>query len=223
MSPQFVVDDKHLGHLHYVKCNPPSWPFAVSLHDLLYSSGNRIGQGGFALFDTFTHGHLRDQRTEFAQAHMAQQGLNGGMAVAVSKVEQLCRQFRCHDPIDHNPFETERNAITTFLSHFKGGFLLRAGKQDVGCPGPEKGACGDPPIDDLSTVADDQVLVGIGGDEWHRVLSCCDSLLQTDLVTDAVAEAPGFVDTTNERIPANLYIIPVMSSPDAHSISGWES
>jgi hypothetical protein len=36
------------------------------LHDLLYSGGNRIGQCGLALLDAFTHGHLRNQRTQFA-------------------------------------------------------------------------------------------------------------------------------------------------------------
>ena len=52
----------------------------------LHSGGNRIRQGGFALFDTFTHGDLRDQRTQFAQAHMAQQRLNGGMTLAIGEI-----------------------------------------------------------------------------------------------------------------------------------------
>src|SRR5213592_668405 len=91
------------------------------------------------------------------------------MTVAIGKIEQLGGELGYHDPIDDNPFETQRNAITTFLGHFKGCFLLRAGKQDVGCSRPEEGACGDPTIDDVPPLADDQVLVWIGGDEWHRV------------------------------------------------------
>src|SRR4051794_4780648 len=138
------------------------------------------------------------------------------MTLTIGKVEQLSGELRRHDPIDHNPFETQRNAITTFLGHFKGSFLLRAGKQDVGASRPEEGACGDPTIDDLPLLADDQVLVWIGGDEWHRVPSCCDGLLQTDLVTDAVAEASGLTDTAAKRIPANQCIISGVSSTDEH-------
>src|SRR5262249_738579 len=167
LFPQFCIDDEHLGDLDDVQVDAPARLALAALDYLTQRRRDGVGQGRLALFNALIHGQVSDDGTQFAEADVAEKGLELLVPVAAGEVEAAGRRFGIGDAVNDDALEAQRDAVLALLCHLERRLLLRAGDQDERRPRPEESAGGETAIGDLAAPADNQELIGIGLDEWH--------------------------------------------------------